>query len=299
MDNLSKKEERKERLRKEREMTIQDVENKERKKKMMLWVGSAFILGGVVALLVWLTFQEGWVSGEVVPVDVATDHWQGNPEASVTLVEYGDFQCPACRTAYEALKPVKEEYGDRVLFAYRHYAFLGDNSDIAAQATEAAALQNKDAFWQMHDMLFENQSGENSWKSGDAEQIIIGYAEELGLDVEQFKNDLNSSEVKNSVRDDNRSSESGKVTGTPSFFLNDEKVDVQFSSSDAFRELLDNALAESATQEQESDTTDAEQGEQEDEQTREEQGDPEAGTDEEQAETPDADESTDESTPQE
>ena len=229
MEHISKKQQRKEQLRKEREMTLQDIENKERNKKILLWVGGVVVLGGVIAGLVWLTLQEGWVSGEVVPVSVEQDHWQGNPDATVTLVEYGDFQCPACRTAYEALKPVKEEYGDRVLFAYRHYSFLGANSDLAAQATEAAALQNKDAFWQMHDILFDNQQGENSWRNDDAENILVGYAEEIGLNTEQFRDDLNSSEVKDAVRDDNRSGQSGNVTGTPSFFLNDEKVDVQFA----------------------------------------------------------------------
>ena len=242
MEHLSKKEQRKEQFRKEREMTVQDMEKKERNKKISLWVGSALILGGIVALLVWLTLQEGWVSGEVVPVDIAQDHWQGNPEASVSLVEYGDFQCIYCQTAYEVLKPIKEEYGDRVLFVYRHFAFLGDNSDLAARATEAAALQNKDAFWQMHDMLFENQQGENSWIGSNAEDILVGYAEQIGLNGEQFRNDLDSNEVRNAVRDDKRSGQSGDVTRTPSFFLNNEGVRIALNA-EAMREALDNALA--------------------------------------------------------
>ena len=291
MEHVSKKEERKERLRKERETTIQDLEKKERNKKMTMWIGGAFVLGGIIAGLVWLVLQEGWVSGEVVPVDVATDHWQGNPEASVTLVEYGDFQCGHCETAYQALKPIKEEYGDRVLFVYRHFPILGDNSDLAARATEAAALQSKDAFWQLHDLLFENQQGEDSWNNGNAEQSIVGYVEELGLDVDQFKDDLNSGAVRSAVRDDDRSGQSGNVRGTPSFFLNNEKVYLALNSA-AFREALDNALAPQAT-----DTT--EQSEQGDEQTGQEQSEEQVEESGEQAETPESETADQQTTSQE
>ena len=280
MEHLSKKEQRKERLRQERETTVQDLEKKERNKKMMMWVGSAFILGGVIALLVWLTLQEGWVSGEIVPANVEEDHWQGNAQATVSLVEYGDFQCGHCKTAYEALKPIKEEYGDRVLFIYRHFPILGSSSDLAARATEAAALQNKDAFWQMHDLLFENQQGESSWVGENAEQTIVEYAEQIGLDVEQFKNDLNSGAVKSAVKEDERSGQSGDVTGTPSFFLNNQGVQISLNAA-AFREALDNALqGEDATEQTEPDQQ---------EQTTQETSDPQ----EEQTEQPeDSDQQT-------
>ena len=256
MEHLSKKEQRKEQFRKEREMTVQDLEKKERSKKMMIWAGSAFILGGIIAILVWLTLQEGWVSGEIVPVDVAEDHWRGNPDASVSLVEYGDFQCGACGSFHPLLTEVKDEYQDRVLFVYRHFPLnFHPYADVAARATEAAALQDKDAFWQMHDMLFENQKGENSWVNADAEQIIIGYAEELGLDVEQFKNDLDSTEVKNAVKEDTRSGQSGDVAGTPTLFLNNKKIQTPGSVA-GLKEVLDNALQEPTDQ---TPTTDEEQ----------------------------------------
>ncbi|MEX0934646.1 MAG: thioredoxin domain-containing protein, partial [Candidatus Saccharimonadales bacterium] len=114
------------------------------------------------------------------------DHTIGSEDSSVvTLVKYSDFQCPACETGYRILPEVREHFGDDLLFAYRHSPFLPQAYD-AARATEAAA--NQGMFWEMHDMLFDNQA---SW-SGNANvrSLFESYADELGMDVDQFRSDF-------------------------------------------------------------------------------------------------------------
>src|SRR3989338_4071695 len=125
----------------------------------------------------------------------ASDWVTGNRDASVVVIEYGDFQCPACGAIHPILKQLKSEFGNRVIFAYRHLPLTSIHlfADIAARASEAAGLQGK--FWAMHDMLYENQ---DEWIRGDTSQVLANYARRLGLNIEQFQNDLNSNAVRQS-----------------------------------------------------------------------------------------------------
>jgi protein-disulfide isomerase len=147
---------------------------------------------------------------------------KGNPEATITVVEYSDFQCPACRTYYALTKQLTEDVGDEIKLIYRHFPLEKSHPQarLAATAAEAAALQGK--FWEMHDLLFENQL---AWSNNDqAEDIFISYAQELGLNTEWFVNDLKSSKVKKKIQSDINNGNLDEVNSTPSFFVNGQKI---------------------------------------------------------------------------
>lgn len=173
----------------------------------------------------------------------ATDHIKWSPDKKNILVEYSDFQCPSCKGAHDIFKSVEAsgsadfEITKKVSFVYRHFPLyqIHSNAYASAYAAEAASIQGK--FWEMTDLLFDNQS---SWeKSGDPQkEYFSGYAKELGLDVDKFNKDSNSSEVKNRVGQDLREAEQMGVNSTPTFFLNGQKVDV--NSYDEFKTKLKN-----------------------------------------------------------
>jgi protein-disulfide isomerase len=156
---------------------------------------------------------------------VLGDHIKGNTESTVRLTEYSDFQCPACGQFYPVVKDVLAQYGDRISFEYRHYPLLSIHPYAlpAAKAAEAAGVQGK--FFEMHDKLFENQ---NAWsKSAAPQAYFIQYAEELGLDVPLFKQHMRASLIEDKIQDQFNEAQEKGLTGTPSFFLNGEKLEFQ------------------------------------------------------------------------
>ena len=147
-----------------------------------------------------------------------TKNSQGDPNAPVKIVEFADLQCPACRTAEPIVKSMLEKHKDQVFFVWRYYPLsTHKNARPAARAAEAAAVQGK--FWEMTDILFTKQP-EWSDKS-DTKDLFAGYAQELGLDVEKFKTDLDASYdiIDRDFADGNKVG----VTSTPTFFINGEK----------------------------------------------------------------------------
>ncbi|MDO8571072.1 MAG: DsbA family protein, partial [bacterium] len=152
-----------------------------------------------------------------------------------------DFQCPACEAYYSILKQVHEKYGNKIQFVYRHFPLstIHPHAERAAQVAEAAGKQGK--FWEMHDMLFENQS---SWSSeGNPDQTFIKYAERLTLDLDRFKKELDSKEVRGKVTNDSSSGAKLGVQGTPTFFLGGKQLDRNPQSFEEFSEIITNALA--------------------------------------------------------
>jgi protein-disulfide isomerase len=148
----------------------------------------------------------------VVPVSPA-DHAVGDPKAPVTLVEYGDYECPYCGAAYPILQDMLKELGDSLRFVFRNMP-LGEvhpNAVMAAQAAEAAAEQGK--FWPMHDALYEHQESLGP-------KLYIRIAGELGLDVPQFEKSLHSARLRERVHKDFMGGVRSGVAGTPTFFIN-------------------------------------------------------------------------------
>ena len=146
------------------------------------------------------------------PVDPERDHIRGSLDAPVTVLEYGDFECPYCGRAEPVLRELLREHGD-VAYVWRHLPLndVHPNAQQAAEAAEAAAEQ--DAFWEMHDLLLENQ---NALKFRD----LLGYAGRLGLDVERFEDDLRTRAGSSRIAQDVDSADLSGVSGTPTFFIN-------------------------------------------------------------------------------
>jgi protein-disulfide isomerase len=147
-----------------------------------------------------------------IDVDPERDHIRGPVEAPVTVVEYGDFECPYCGRAEPVVRELLSEFGD-VRYVWRHLP-LSDvhaRAQLAAQAAEAAAEQG--AFWEMHDLLFQHQ---------DALQPrdLVRYAGELGLDLDRFRDDLRRDTGAARVTEDVDSADLSGVSGTPTFFIN-------------------------------------------------------------------------------
>jgi protein-disulfide isomerase len=147
-----------------------------------------------------------------------SDHTQGPITAAVTLVEYGDYECPACGEAYPVLKELKEQMGDRLCLVFRNFPLreLHRHAFSAAVAAEAAGAQGK--FWDMHDTLYEHQRHLD-------EQAIRGYAGKLRLDVQRFVADLNSEAFVGRVMHDFQTGLMSGVNGTPSLFIDGERYD--------------------------------------------------------------------------
>lgn len=167
------------------------------------------------------------------------DNVKGNPEAEITLVEYSDFQCPACAGAAPAVKQLVEEMGEDVRVVYRHYPLrsIHPNAQLAAQASEAAANQGK--FWEMHDELFASQ---RVWSNqSNPTDDFYKLAEKLELDMMKFKQDLTASETKNKVNSDYTSGSASGVAGTPTFYLDGEQL-TNFGSYANLKSIIQDKL---------------------------------------------------------
>lgn len=146
------------------------------------------------------------------------DNQQGNKNAPVTLVEYGDYQCPHCGKAYPVVKQLQEEFGDKLNFVFRNFALtkIHPYAFIAAVSAEAAAKQN--AYWDMHDWLFENQNKITPHN-------ILDFAGKISLDMDQFKQDQENETLKQKVESDFIGGMRSGVNATPGFFINGEKLE--------------------------------------------------------------------------
>jgi protein-disulfide isomerase len=181
------------------------------------------LLAAVLSTLTgWLTFlaqrvfsrdgsDEALLSLEP-PVDPERDRLRGPVDAPLTLVEFGDYECGFCARVTGVGHEVRQQFGDQVRYVYRHLPLGGvhPHAELAAIAAEAAGVQGR--FWEMHDMMFDDQ---NALELED----LIGYADVIGLDVERFVRDLEDDNVAARVRADVASAEESGVHGTPTFFI--------------------------------------------------------------------------------
>lgn len=147
------------------------------------------------------------------PIVGLTDNIQGNPAAAITLVEYGDYQCPHCGHAYPIVKQIQENFGEELKFVFRNFPLknIHPMAVPAAIASEAAGKQDK--FWEMHDVIFENQDNlhGNSFRH---------FAQDLGLDMDRFERDSKDAGIFEKVDSDFESGILSGVNGTPTFFIN-------------------------------------------------------------------------------
>lgn len=146
------------------------------------------------------------------------DHVRGPDDAPVTLVEYGDYQCPFCGRAHPMVEALIRQLGEQLRFCFRHFPLTTVHplAQQAAEAAEAAGAQGR--FWEMHDLLFEHQDS-----LGGA--FLVRYATDLGLDPDRFQRELASHAHADRVREDFMGGVRSGVNGTPTFFLNDLRYD--------------------------------------------------------------------------
>ena len=210
------------------------------KKEYLPWIG---FVAGMVALIGLLAYAGG---GETSTATISQDidvleesRSKGPSDAKVTLVEYSDFQCPACASTYPMVKQVAADYPEDLRVIYRHFPLTSIHSQaiVSASASEAAANQGK--FWEMHDMLFNTQA---QWSgNSDAKSLFIEFAKSLGLDEEQFTTDLSSDETIKKVEDARIKANGVGLRGTPSFFLNGKQINHPGSYA-GFKTIIEEAI---------------------------------------------------------
>ena len=174
--------------------------------------------------------------GHLMPPVGADDHSIGPDDAPVTLVEYGDFECSYCGQAYPIVKQMQDTMGNQMRFVFRSFPLteVHPHAEHAAEVAEAAA--DEDAFWEMHDLLYQHQD-----RLGDA--ALVRYAKEVGLSADEVRADLEEGTFADRVRRQFMSGVRSGVNGTPTFFINGERFDGAWNDPGSFLR----ALREAAT----------------------------------------------------
>lgn len=205
-----------------------------------------YVVGGIFILFLFLLGVYKLTNTGSSPQSYAditvvkpTDHTKWAAAGKNVLVEYSDFQCPACRNFHSILRSFEAsgssdfKITQKVTFVYRHFPLPQHSNAIpAAYASEAAGKQGK--FFEMEDLLFNTQ---DQWSTlGSATDFFVKLARDLNLDIERFKSDMNGTGIKQKVRDDTDSGTKVQIDRTPTFFLNGTKLEIQ--SIEQFKKLL-------------------------------------------------------------
>jgi protein-disulfide isomerase len=193
------------------------------------WIIFAVLCLGILGLILVTNKKDSgsnW-SGDATKIISAgpiADHVFGSAAQKVTLIEYGDYQCPGCESVYPTLKSVTDKYKDNLTFIFRNMPLtnLHPNALAAATAAEAAGLQGK--YYEYHDALYDNQSAWKDASANDRTSTFETYAKQLGLDVNRFKSDLSNSQVTDKINRDRATAKTFDVTSTPTVILNGQKV---------------------------------------------------------------------------
>ena len=171
--------------------------------------------------------------------DPATDHILGPADARITLIEYGDFECPSCAQAAPAVKIMRDHFGRQVRFVFRHFPLreVHPHAELAAEAAEAAGAQGK--FWPFHDLLFAHQH-----RLGEAH--LRDHAQQVGLDMARYENEMRDHVYLQRVQEHMQSGRHLGVRSTPAFYVNGVFCDVSFGLQH-LHEAIDKALANKQT----------------------------------------------------
>ncbi|MFH1218592.1 MAG: thioredoxin domain-containing protein [Candidatus Peregrinibacteria bacterium] len=208
-------------------------------KRTILWIS--------VALAIWISIfviikivSSPTEYGDIKPIQ-KSDHTLGS--GPIELIEYSDYQCPACAGFHYMVKDILAEFGNYITFAYRHFPLktIHPNSTLASQAAEAAGYQGK--FFEMSDLLFINQKEWGYQSESDIRKTFTTYASTLGLDLEKFLNDMTAKDTESTVSTSYNKAMQAGLSSTPSFFLNGKKVQNP-RTPDEFRALIRTAINE-------------------------------------------------------
>ncbi len=209
-------------------------------KRILSWGSFIIVIGLIIWGMIAAANKAEKINNNVAPVDkVTSEDWvRGSASSTVTIVEYSDFQCPACGLYFPIVEELYTKYNTHYQFVYRHFPLSQHlNAIPAAQAAEAAGIQGK--FWEMYSMIFENQK---SWENQSIPKpVFIDYANKLGLDVDKFATDYELPEIKAKIESHVKSGLKAGVNSTPTFYLNGKKINAQ--SYEQFKTLIDEATA--------------------------------------------------------
>jgi protein-disulfide isomerase len=209
-------------------------------KRIIFW--ASFII--ILILIVWglivasnkTSNRSGLSLGQPAKV-TDLDHVTGPKDAPVTLVEYSDFQCPACESYFYVVERLMASSTVPIRFVYRHFPLSQHaNAVPASLASEAAGVQGK--FWEMYRLLFDNHTDWTELK--DPNPVFIGYATKIGLNIEAFKSDMASSTLKQKITDSVKEGTSIGISGTPTFFVNGKVIDNP-KSYEEFKTIIEQA----------------------------------------------------------
>lgn len=180
------------------------------------------VVGGMIALFA-IANKDNPPAAVGDPTKITRDNSHKMGNGSIQLVEFGDYQCPACGAAHPVLKQLLKEYDGKVTFYFRNFPLtqIHPNAMSSANAAEAAGAQNK--FWEMHDKLYETQDDWSNASATDLTGKFEGYAKELGLDVEKFKTAYANKEFQSLIDQDLADAGALNLNGTPTFFFNGTK----------------------------------------------------------------------------
>lgn len=186
-----------------------------------------------------------------VPAITSADWTEGNPSAKVSVIEYGDFECPACGEYFPLMQQLFSNYSSTVLFVFRNFPLYTVHpfAGVSAQAAEAAGLEGGvSKYWAMHDLLYTDQQ---QWSTNSAltpaqlvSQYFDGYAQSIGLDANTFNDDMNASSVAAKIQNDVTGGTAAQIDHTPTFFVNLTQIPNPTSLQD-FENVLNAAVASS------------------------------------------------------
>lgn len=208
-------------------------------------VAIAVILGGVF----WFTGNHNKGNSGSSSNVSATQHVEGNGSTGVTLVEYGDYQCPYCAMWYPVVKQVISQYNDQIHFQFRNFPLQSahPNAFAASRAAEAAGLEGK--FWEMHDQLYTNNDyqGQTGWiTSNDPLTYFDQFAKNIGLNVTKFNTDYSSDKVNALVNADMAEGNKLGINSTPTFYLDGKLIQPNAITVDALKTFIDAEIAKKA-----------------------------------------------------
>ncbi len=176
-------------------------------------------------------------SAPQTPVSI-TPQPEDTVEAEVIIVKYSDYQCPACKYYYEFVQKAKQDFGGKIEVVYKHFPLNSHPyAEIAARSAEAAKKQGK--FAEMNELIF---AGQEQWSRGNAEGFFLGYAEHLGLNMADFRKDMNSAQMQRIVVSQKREGLALGVNSTPTMYINDIKVENNPRYYEGFKALIEEAL---------------------------------------------------------
>jgi protein-disulfide isomerase len=203
------------------------------------------VIGAILVIFFGILIFRGDHEAAAPASNKLTSHVKGEGAKSVTLVEYGDFQCPACESYNPVVDQIFAKYSADIKLQFRNFPLtsLHPNAFAAARAAEAAALQNK--FWEMHDTLYASQNWQQWTVSSSPMSFFEAYAKQLGLNAATFKKDYVSDAVNKAINADRDEGNRLGITGTPTFFLDDKKLSVA-ANADDFSRLIDAEIAKKA-----------------------------------------------------